>query len=170
MEWMPPNIRQVSDYWNGLAGGQTPERSQLRIEDLQPLLPFLLLAEFEFNPFRLRYRLSGTRVDQMTGLNLAGHYLDEFATGSYADAVNEMIGYYEEASRTGRPRVWTYAWAGENPRLKIIWVALFPLKVDGVIRQCLSIEDYGEFNAAEDGKLHADDRQNHRDWATLHRD
>ena len=170
MEWMPSNIRQLSDYWLGLAGGQTPERSQFHIEDVMPLLPFLLLADFEFNPFRLHYRLSGTRVDQMTGLNLAGRYLDEFATGSYAAAVNEMISYYEEGSRTGRPRVWTYAWAGENPELKTIWAALFPLKVDGVIQQCLSIEDYGEFNSVSDGKLRPDDGQARRDWATLHRD
>jgi hypothetical protein len=100
---------------------------------------------------------------------LAGHYLDEFATGAYADSINQMIGYYEEASRTGKPHNWTYPWGGDNPKLKHIRAALFPLKTDGVITQCVSMEDYGELNIVEDGTLHPDDSANGRDWATLHR-
>ena len=76
MQWTPKNITQLSDYWHSLAGGATPERAQFRVEDVQPLLPYLMLCDFEFNPFRLRYRLSGTKVDQMTSMNLAGRYLE----------------------------------------------------------------------------------------------
>jgi hypothetical protein len=169
MKWVPQNIRQLSDYWHSLANGDAPDRGLFEVEKLLPLLPYLILSDFEFSPFRLRFRLSGTRVDQMTGMNLAGHYLDEFATGSYAEAVNEMLGFYEEAARTGKPRIWTYPWAGDNPHLKLIWAGMFPLKVRGSITQCVSIEDYGEFNIVEDGTLHPDDHQNQRDWSTLHR-
>jgi hypothetical protein len=167
---IPKNIGTLSDYWRGLAEGETPERSQFHIEDVQPLLPFLMLADFEFDPFRLRYRLSGTRVDEMTGLNLAGRYLDEFAGGSYAETVKEMLGFYEEASRTGRPRVWNYAWAGTNPHLKLIWAGMFPLKIDGRIAQCIVIEDYDEYNAHEDGRVEPLDPVTRKDWARLTRD
>jgi hypothetical protein len=170
MQWVPKNIATLSDYWLGLAGGQTPERTQFHIEDVLPLLPFLMLCDFEFNPFRLRYRLSGTRVDEMTGMNLAGRYLDEFAEGAFAEQVKEMIGYYEEASHTGRPRVWSYVWAGANPKLKVIWAGMFPLKVDGRITQCVSIEDYGDYNAAEDGTLEKIDLAARKDWARLQRE
>lgn len=170
MQWIPKNIAMLSDYWHGLAGGETPERAQFRVEEVQPLLPFLMLCDFEFQPFRLRYRLSGTRVDEVTGMNLAGRYLDEFADGAYAEPVKEMLGYYEEASRTGRPRVWSYAWAGNNPNLKVIWAGMFPLKVNGVIAQCVSIEDYGDYNAPEDGRFEPVDPAMRRDWLKLQRE
>jgi hypothetical protein len=169
MQWVPKNIATLSDYWHGLAGGQAPERAQFRIEDVLPLLPYLMLCDFEFHPFRLRYRLSGTKVDEMTGMNLAGRYLDEFAEGAFAEQVKEMLGYYEEASRTGRPRVWSYVWAGTNPNLKVIWAGMFPLKVDGKITQCISIEDYGDYNASEDGSLEKVDLAARKDWARLQR-
>ena len=170
MQWVPKNIGLLSDYWHGLAGGEAPERARFQVEDILPLLPFLMLCDFEFNPFRLRYRLSGTRVDEMTGMNLAGHYLDEFAEGAYADPVQEMLAYYEEASRTGRPRIWSYAWAGTNPKLKVIWAGMFPLKVDGRIAQCVSIEDYGDYNAREDGRIEPIDPVTRRDWTRLTRE
>jgi hypothetical protein len=166
----PRNITTLSDYWHGLADGKTPERAQFRIEEVQPLLPYLMLCDFEFAPFRLRYRLSGTRVDAMTGMNLAGRYLDEFLDGAYGETVREMLGFYEEVSRTGRPHVFTYPWVGDNPRQKVIWVGLFPLKVNGVVAQCVSIEDYGEFNEGEDGRLEPLDPTTKRDWSRLHRD
>jgi len=168
MQFTPKNIALLSDYWHGLAGGQTPERAQFRIEDVQPLLPYLMLCDFEFTPFRLRYRLSGTQVDAMTGMNLAGRYLDEFAEGAYAAAVREMLGFYEEASRTGRPKIWNYRWAGDNPRAKVVWAGLFPLKVNGTLAQCVSIEDYGDFDATQDGRLEPVDDATKRDWARLH--
>ena len=169
MRWKPKNIDLLSDYWHGLCGGATPEREQFRIEEVQSLLPFLMLCDFEFNPFRLRYRLSGTKVDQMTGMNLAGRYLDEFLEGAYAQTIREMLGFYEDVSRTGRPHVFTYPWVGDNPKQKVIWVGLYPLKVNGVIAQCVSIEDYGEYNMAEDGRIEPLDPATKRDWAQLHR-
>lgn len=169
MKWVPQNIRQLSDYWHSLANGEAPDRGLFEVDKLLPLLPYLILSDFEFNPFRLRFRLSGTRIDQMTGMNLAGRYLDEFAHGAYAGAVNEMLRYYEEAARTGRPRIWSYPWAGDNPKVKLIWAGLFPLRVRGTIQQCVSIEDYGELNTVEDGNLQADDPHNRSDWAILHR-
>jgi hypothetical protein len=170
MQWTPKNIAMLSDYWHGLAGGETPERAQFHIEDVQPLLPFLILCDFEFDPFRLRYRLSGTRVDQMTSMNLAGRYLDEFLGGAYDDAIREMLGFYEEASRTGRPHIWSYPFAGDNPNHKVIWAGIFPLKVNGRIAQCVSIEDYGDFNESEDGRLEPLDPSTKRDWSQLHRE
>jgi hypothetical protein len=169
MNWTPKNIALLAAYWRNLAGCETPERAQFRIEEVQPLLPYLILCDFELNPFRLRYRLSGTRVDQMTSMNLAGRYLDEFLGGSYDDAIHDMLGFYEEASRTGRPHIWNYPWAGDNPKRKVIWAGIFPLKLNGVIAQCVSIEDYGDYNESEDGRLEVLDPATKRDWSRLHR-
>jgi hypothetical protein len=169
MQWTPKNITMLSDYWHSLADGATPERAQFRVEDVQPLLPYLMLCDFEFNPFRLRYRLSGTKVDQMTSMNLAGRYLEEFLGGAYDKVVRDLLGYYEEISRTGRPFIFNYPWAGDNPKQKVIWAGLFPLKVNGVVAQCISIEDYGDLNEREDGRIEPLDPATKRDWSRLHR-
>lgn len=169
MQQVPKNIVRLSDYWNSLAGGEPPERDQFQIEDVAQLLPYLLICDFEFDPFRVRYRLSGTRVDEVTGMNLTGHYLDEFLDGDYAKTVREMLGFYEEASRTGRPRIWTYPWAGDNPSGKVIWVGIFPLSVKGVIEKCVSIEDYGPIRLLEEGRIEPADRFLRADWARLDR-
>jgi hypothetical protein len=169
MDRVPNNIRRLSDYWHGLAGGAVPERSLFHIEEVASLLPYLLICEFESSPFRVRYRLSGTKVDQMTGMNLAGRYLDEFLSGAYGDSVRELHDRYETASRTGQPSTLAYPWAGDNPDLKSIHVGIFPLKVDGKISQCVAIEDYGPFNALADGELLLDDLEQQGDWQRLHR-
>lgn len=169
MQQIPTNILQLSEYWRDLAGGETPERSLFRIEDVARLLPYLLLCDFEFSPFRLRYRLSGTRIDAVTGINLTGRYLDEFLSGDYGASVRTLLDFYEEASRTGRPRLSSYPWAGDNPKGKEIAVGIFPLKVNGVVAQCVSIEDYGILNEFEDGHIEPADRQLYADWARLSR-
>ena len=169
-EQTPKNITTLSDYWCGLAGGATPERALFRIEELQPLLPFLILCDFEFNPFRLRYRVSGTQVDAMTGMNLAGRYLDEFLGGAYAVTIRRMLDFYETASRTGQPQVFNYPWVSDNPKQKLVWVGMFPLKVNGVIAQCVAIEDYGEFNETQDGRVEPIDPETKKDWSRLHRE
>ncbi len=170
MEETPKNIMTLSEYWCGLAAGATPDRAQFRIEALQPLLPFIMLCDFEFEPFRLRYRLSGTRVDAMTGMNLAGRYLDEFLDGAYAATIRMMLDFYEAASRTGQPQVFNYPWVSDNPQQKLVWVGMFPLKVNGTIAQCVAIEDYGDFNEGDDGRIEPLDPQTKRDWSRLHRD
>lgn len=163
MERAPRNICQLRDYWTSLAGGTVPERALFDPAEIKSILPYLMICAFEFDPFRVRFRLSGTKVDEMTGMNLTGRYLDEFATGAYAVSIQEMLDYYEDASKTGRSRVWTYPWSGDNPGSRVIWVGLFPFKVNGIISQCVSIEDYGEFDNLKDAEL----RVQTADWAGI---
>ncbi|MDY0885237.1 PAS domain-containing protein [Dongia soli] len=164
MQWAPKNICQLRDYWGSLAGDAVPERALFDPAQVKSILPYLMICEFEFAPFRVRFRLSGTSVDEMTGMNLTGRYLDEFATGTYAASIQEMLGYYEDASKTGRPRVWTYPWSGDNPGARVIWVALFPFQINGTLSQCVSIEDYGEFDGVKDAELRP---ETGADWAGL---
>lgn len=37
-----------------------------------------MLVEFERDPFRVRYRVTGSGIDEATGYNLTGRYLDKF--------------------------------------------------------------------------------------------
>lgn len=142
---IPENIQLLHNYWTSLAGSEAPERARFEIEHVRAILPYLMICEFTWSPFRVRYRLSGTAVDEMTGVNLTGRYLDEFSTGRYAASVKQMLDYYAEASRTGHSRIWSYPWAGYHGS-KSIWAGIFPLRVNGKICQCVAIEDYGKLN------------------------
>jgi hypothetical protein len=142
----PEKIVLLRAYWESLAGGLAPERDQVDPAAITDLLPYLLLVEFETEPFRVRYRLTGTTVDQMTGMNISGRYLDEFAVGIYADSVYRLQRHYADCHASGQPVIDTYHWpAGEGYNLHV-WYGLFPLTVGGKLRQCLSIEDYGELS------------------------
>ena len=52
-----------------------PDRSELDPADLKALLPNILIAEAEHDPFRVKYRLSGTRVTEITGLDISADEL-----------------------------------------------------------------------------------------------
>ena len=36
-----------------------------------------------------------------------------------------------------------YHWPADHDLARLIWMGLFPLRVDGAVRQCIAIEDYG---------------------------
>ena len=142
MAEVPAPIRSLSDYWHALAAGDAPERSRVDLVPIRALLPYLLLVELEDAPFRVRYRLTGTKVDEMTGMNITGRYLDEFAHGIYRDVIQGIQRCYETCRGTGKPVVDLYHWPSEGGLIRPTWMGLFPLRLGGQIRQCLAIEDY----------------------------
>lgn len=145
-EVLRPNIARLYAYWEGLAGGATPERSAVDPAHIKELLPDLMLVEFSLDPFRVRYRLTGTRVDQQTGLNLTGRYLDEFNYGDGRAAVEGLVEGYRRCAETGMPHHGVYEWPTVSGYRRQIGFGLFPLLLDGVVRQCLSIEDYSDIS------------------------
>ena len=54
-----------------------PRRADIDPVDLKDLLPDLLLGDYEPSPFRVRFRLVGTRLAAIHGLDFTGHYLDQ---------------------------------------------------------------------------------------------
>jgi hypothetical protein len=149
MTAVPPRITQLAGYWNTLGDGAAPDRERLDPGAIKPLLPYLLLIEFEDDPFRIRYRLTGTRVDEMTGMNITGRYLDEFARGDYREAIDTIHQSYRSCRSSGRSVIQTYLWPNDG-FMREIWMGLFPLRVGGEVRQCLAIEDYGELGPHPD--------------------
>ncbi|MBL8710324.1 MAG: PAS domain-containing protein [Rhodospirillaceae bacterium] len=139
---MRPNIRLLYDYWRSIGGGRAPERDRVDPASIKNLLPYLMLVEFTADPFRVRYRLTGTRVDEFTGINLTGRYLDEFCSGDGAVAVRHLEDAYRQCAASGQPYQGVYEWQTVSGYLRQIGFGLFPLSISGSIRQCLSIEDY----------------------------
>jgi hypothetical protein len=146
----PARVRQLAEYWLSLGNGTAPERSLLEPRAIIELLPYVLIVQFEDEPFRVRYRLTGTKVDEMTGINITGRYLDEFATGEYRPVVENIQRCYATCQKAGQAIIEAYHWPNDRDLARLVWMGLFPLKVDGEIRQCISIEDYGPLGPQPD--------------------
>jgi len=73
-----PKLRGVYEYWRSIhpAAG-LPGRQHVEPGDLTRVLPSLWLLDVQREPFRLRYRLVGTRITELVGRELTGQWLDE---------------------------------------------------------------------------------------------
>ncbi|MET1029174.1 MAG: PAS domain-containing protein, partial [Dongiaceae bacterium] len=136
MSTHPEHILQLQAYWRSLAAGRAPARQQIDPTAIKELLPYLLLAGFEEMPFRVRFRLTGTVVDQMTGMNITGRYLDEFAAGIYKTPVLQLQAHYRQVWETGQPIIDTYHWPVSDHYFLDVSYGLFPLLIGDTVGQC----------------------------------
>lgn len=75
-------VHQLNDYWTARRGDRRmPRKSDIDPSELKPLLPYILLGEFATQPLRLRYRLVGTEVVTVYGVDFTGRWLDELDFG-----------------------------------------------------------------------------------------
>jgi len=144
-------IDALAAYWTSLAGGKVPARDLLDPAAILPLLPWLLLCDFEENPFRVRYRLTGTLVDQWNRSNITGRYLDELDDEGYHGAVDKLQVSYRACFERAAPIIDDYDWPGPHGGVLKVRFGLFPLLLDGTVRQCLAIEDYSALPHRYDG-------------------
>jgi hypothetical protein len=140
----PTNLRLLTAYWAGLADGATPYRAQIDPAAIKSLLPYLMIVEFEDDPFRVRFRLAGTEVDAVTGIHLTNRYLDELWTPETAAAIDCINACYRDCRRTGQPVISTYHWPDIDGHFVTVRFGVFPLKIDDAIRQCLAMECFPE--------------------------
>jgi hypothetical protein len=142
------SIEALHRYWNSRAGGKAPQRSDIDPADIKPLLPFMYIARYEFEPFRVRYILTGTEADRWNGFNLTGRCIDEFLGNDIHGANRILLDAYAKAFETAQPVLGTYTWPTRAGYMLEVRFGLFPLRVGEQIRQCLAIEDYSGFPAA----------------------
>ena len=141
------SIDTLHGYWRSLGDGATPERALIEPMAFKKLLPYLYIVAYEFDPFRVRYILTGTEVDRWNGMNLTGRYVDEFIAADKTGANQILFDCYAEAQATGQPVFGAYQWPMRAGYPLTVKFGMYPLKVDGIVRQCLAIEDYTSFPA-----------------------
>jgi len=139
----PAKIKALGAHWESLAGGAVPERSALDVAKIPTLLPFLMVMEFEPDPFVVRYRLTGTKIDEWVGLNVTGRTLNEFAPGDRTGTSDYLMTCYEKCWRTEAPVIGGYDWPSVAGNPLRIWFGIFPFKLGGRLRQFLVVEDFG---------------------------
>ena len=133
-------VRSMLEWWLSKCGSDILDRDDLDPEDLKQLLPNILISDVEHDPFRIRYRLVGTRAIEVTGYDITGHYLDTLMPG---DAGESWVENYHTAYRTRRPVFGAVDAPTRNGGRFTYEFGLFPLrKGGGAVDQFVSIEDY----------------------------
>ncbi len=138
----PANIKALRKYWESLAKGGVPERAALDVAQILPLLPYVMLMELEPEPFVVRYRLTGTRIDEWVGLNVTGRSLNEFVAGDRTGSSAYLMACYEKCWRSGQPVVGAYDWPSVAGNPLRIWFGIFPFSIAGQVRQFLVVQDF----------------------------
>lgn len=138
-------VRFMLQWWRGKCGADIPDRGDLDPAELKSLLPNILISDVEHDPFRIRYRLVGTRAREATGFNIVGRYLDELLP---TDPDEPWMDDYALAYRTRGPVLGSSSIKTTNGGTFTYEYGLFPLRKGGTtIEQFVAIEDYEDLNS-----------------------
>ena len=135
-----PSITELHHYWLSRRNGRAlPSRADINPADIRHLLPAIALVDIEADPFRVRYRLVGTRLVQDMGRDFTGYYLDELRF----DKPDELLALYRRAVEEKAPTFRSGAWRRPDGVIWDLETAILPLSEDGErVSQCLAIEDF----------------------------
>jgi hypothetical protein len=124
-------------------GHRAPPRHLLNPAAILQLLPEIVLVEFETSPtFRVHYRLTGTQVDETNGVNLTHAYLDQFDDGHDGNVMTPLIDAYRRAWESAEAVIFHYHWNTLRGHVVDVCCGIFPLTIDGTVRQAIGIEEY----------------------------
>src|SRR5688572_6831139 len=138
-------IRALHRWWMSKCRADIPDRSEFDPADFKRLLPYILITDIEHAPFRVRYRVVGTRVVEATGFNITGRYLDELMP---TEPEAPWLDLYEQCCKGRGPVVGASTCTTTSGALFTHEFGLFPLRKDGTsVDQVLSIEDYGDLTS-----------------------
>ena len=141
-------IRRFATYWERKRAGRiVPDRQDIDPAELKDLLPYLMVVEIEAQPFRVLYRLAGTKVVEMNKIELTGRYLDEF-TSDEATYADKGIAAYRSAWQHQRPVFGGYDWPTPSGKKYLVEFAIFPVTQSGTAGQCIALEDWDVARAA----------------------
>jgi hypothetical protein len=134
-------VKALNDWWQPRRRTSgIPDRGDLDPADLVPLLPNLLLAEAEHTPFRIRYRLVGTKVAAAARFPFTGRYLDELLR---PEVENDWLGYYRTVYDSRLPLAGAVTVPSLSGASYTYEFGIFPLTLGGDrVEQFVSAEDY----------------------------
>lgn len=115
-----------------------PGRDDIDPGEIRDLLPNIVMADIE-QPFRVRYRLVGTRVADFNRIDFTGRYLDELrwdGHGRYTRA-------YQHICAHGVPLYGIDSWPLAHDHSGRSELAIMPLASDGkTVDRCITLEDF----------------------------
>ena len=134
-------VRHLYAWWEAHKGATgIADRRDVDPEALKGLLPNLFITEAERDPFRVRYRLVGTKAVATTGFDITGRYLDELLSGQ-PDV--PWIDYYRMVYDSRAPLLGTVVVPATSGGTFEYEFGIFPLTNGGTrIEQFIAVEDY----------------------------
>jgi hypothetical protein len=83
-----PRLQRLFDYWRGrCAEAAMPARAAVDPLDFRYILGYVTLVEVELAPRRYRFRLDGSILATLSGMDYTGKYLDQLGMPDYIDFV-----------------------------------------------------------------------------------
>jgi len=140
-----PLVRMLHAWWLAHRGANgIPDRRDLDPAALRALLPNLFIADIEPQPFRVRYRLVGTKAVRTIGFDITGHYLDELL-GAAPEV--PWIDYYKTVYESRAPLLGAVEVSAQSGGTFAYEFGLFPLTQGGAeVAQIAAVEDYFDFD------------------------
>ncbi|MEZ5832313.1 MAG: PAS domain-containing protein [Dongiaceae bacterium] len=143
-------IKRFDAYWRGkIKDGRLPGRDDIDPAEMVPLLPDIVLLDVEWDPFRCRVRLRGTRAEQFRPKDTTSKYLDEgkiFDPGRREDYVAEMK-FVASSHRPAFAQDWMTTRFGAK---RGIFAGIWPLASDGEkVDMLVVIEDFAGLSLDE---------------------
>lgn len=129
LESLAPPLPALISYWESKRAGRLmPAPSDIDPVEIPRLLPFLTLADVTYDPLDFRYRLVGTRIVDITGVDRTGVSMRE---GHDGERLEERLAGLRDMLRSPAPLAFAgrFDWLGRSYR-RFECVQL-PLSSDG---------------------------------------
>lgn len=99
-------LRRLLDYWRSHCAGATmPSPSAIDPLDFPYILGYVALVDVEAEPRRYRYRLDGSILVNLSGLEFTGRYHDAYDLPEYNRFTRAI---YDRVVNTGKPYAYRY--------------------------------------------------------------
>ena len=127
-----PKLQRMYRYWESRRPGPglLPGRQHIDPLDIPDLLPGIWLLDVQHEPFRLRYRLVGTRIVEAIGREVTGRWLDEAHPhlaphSGYVQRYRTVVETRFPSRRRGKAMLW------QHEDYREIENTIYPLATDG---------------------------------------
>jgi hypothetical protein len=140
-----PMVRALHAWWLAHRGPSgIADRRDLDPAGLRSVLPNIFISDVEPEPFRVRYRLVGTKAVRTIGFDITGRYLDELLT---KEPEVPWIDYYKTVYHKRAPLLGSVVVSAKSGGTFTYEFGLFPLTQGGQnVAQIAAIEDYFDFD------------------------
>ncbi|SMF33101.1 PAS domain-containing protein [Tistlia consotensis] len=143
-------VGELHAYWRSLCrDGLLPARRDVEPTDIKALLPNILLMDIEQDPLRVRYRLVGTAIAELSRRDITGLYLDEIRFDEPRERSIFEAGY-RLLLATRAPVFGRILWLARADMTLTYESAIFPLAGDGrTIDKAIAVEHYLDVDPRE---------------------
>jgi len=137
-----PLVRAFHQIWVAKRGTRAmPSWQDIVPAEMRSILPNMIVTSIEHEPFRIYYRLVGTKAASFRH-ELTGRYLDQ-VTEFPLDIRDELAEEYPLVCREKRPTFSKDVLTTKFNHTVTFFGSIFPLSSDGeTVDRCIAVEDY----------------------------